>query len=108
MPNSTATTIKQKRAFMVEDCYKGFGPKIIESILRTIGEIDKQKNVIELDEFPNEFLVRAGKFGNELYLEQKNGITANLGYIRLSVVGHPEKKIDFAVWRRYKSSAILR
>lgn len=100
-----------KHIFQVAETYRPFlGKKLSIYIEEAVNSIDKHTDVCALSEFDDGhmFIVRAGKHYNDLEAEEEHDLVSHHGFVELFAKDNEKKKIRFAIWRRLKSSKILR
>lgn len=105
------TETKTKHTFEVAVNYRPFlGKKLPQFIEEAVNSIDKHTDVCILNDFDDGhmFIVRAGKYYNELELEEEHDIVAHHGFVELFATDNVSKKVRFALWKRLKASEILR
>ncbi len=79
--------------------------RLKESIERTVNQITKHKNVVQLDDYNNYFLVRMFSNSKALKEEESKDIITHVAHVSLK---RPDgKKVTFGVWQRLKQSSVL-
>lgn len=96
-----------QKKFELDDCYHSFSQKLISSIIHTVETMNKKTNIMNINGFEDKFIVRNGTYYSDLEKEEQENKIIGLGYITLKMIGHPQKKARFSVWKKLQISQIL-
>jgi hypothetical protein len=93
--------------FVISESVTEFVEKYRRDIEDTINDHNGNVDIMEMNSYPDHFLVKIGKYFNKLDREQKLGKVLLIGYIPLSPLENPNQHSHYAIWKRLKSSEIL-
>ncbi len=110
VPTSEIKTTKHTFVICITDGRVSTTPKLARCIEETVNHITKNDMIRQLpvDQFDDYFLVRLGSYTHKLDTEHAAGIVAHITHISLECEDSSKKKIIFGVWKRLKTSEVLR
>jgi hypothetical protein len=108
--DAPTTTKHTFSIFIHEDAKSPITTKMALCIEGVVNQITKQTQVIQLpvDEFEDTFLVRMASHSSTLSIELEKGIISHIAHVSLRCEDPNKKLIMFGVWKRLKTSEVLK